>query len=70
MRKKIKVFPVKRPLALEGSLNPFLEELARKGISPDRIRIYATDSYVLVEWTEWGNEEPVKIAVAEKVEER
>ncbi len=70
MRKKVKVFPVNRPVSLEGKLNPFLEELAKNGISPDRIRIHATESYVLVEWTEWGNEEPVKIEVTEKVEER
>ena len=69
MRKKIRIFPYYKG-ATENKLNSFLEELARNGISPDRIRIHATESYLLVEWAEWGNEEPIKIAVAEKVEER
>lgn len=70
MRKRVKVFPVKKtPLSVEGKLNLFLEELAEKGVSPDRIRIHAAESYVLVEWTEQKDREPVKIAVAEKVKE-
>lgn len=70
MRKRVKVFLIRKTaLSLEGKLNTFLEGLAEKGVSPDRIRIHAADSYVLVEWTEQEGrqESPVKIAVAENV---